>query len=276
VTTMAYQAFQFNNATVALMTLSDRLMGSPTQPSPRGSMREMENCTVHIQPSRTRPHLRPGTSHEDIGFIEGAGLIAGVSTANALRAVAPGIDKFTDFYGEYGPRVNCQLDIVLKRLHTEPETRQAVLTMWDANKDVMGGHNDHPCTIAVTFRVRNGYLNQTVHMRSNDVYLGWSNDVVQFSLLHLTFAEVLGLKVGHYVHHADSMHLYEKNYDTIGQHYLTLTGAERRELYDSSILLHDKQPLRPFKVEGDDIDERWAFAQSQARSFLSTFDAVYG
>lgn len=292
--------FIFTNATVGLVRMSSYLVGphsgATVTDSPRGRVFEFEDVTVSVPSPASLPHLRPGTSPRNIGLIEGSALIAGVPAAGALRAVAPSIDKFTDFYGEYGVRTAAQLWPTLEKLVADPTTRQAVMSMWDADLDLAGGHRDHPCTLGITFRVRppkftaglrvrpRPRLNMTVHMRSNDVYLGWSNDVVQFSLLHLTVAAILGLDAGRYVHHSDSMHLYESNVgiaETCAK--MLNTGASRgpNTFEQRAQRIHHDRPLRPLIADDlkspADIDTaaaRYAEAVEKAMQYLS--DVVTG
>ena len=79
--------------------------------------------------------------------------------------------------------------------------------------DLLRAHGDRPCTTQITFLIRNGKLITTTYMRSQDIYLGWTYDMVMFSQLHLTMAACLGVQAGDHVHVVQSMHLYERNLD---------------------------------------------------------------
>jgi hypothetical protein len=72
---------------------------------------------------------------------------------------------------------------------------------------------DSPCTIALTFRIRDERLLLSVVMRSSDVWLGLPFDVFQFRQLQRTVAHLLNRDIGEYCHHSISMHLYEKDLD---------------------------------------------------------------
>lgn len=50
-------------------------------------------------------------------------------------------------------------------------------------------------------------------MRSNDLWLGTTYDVMQFVMLQASIASVLKAGVGKYVHTAGSLHLYERDWD---------------------------------------------------------------
>ena len=68
--------------------------------------------------------------------------------------------------------------------------------------------NDIPCNIMSMLKIRDGKLNWTQVMRSNDLYLGLPYDAVLFTSLQEIVAGWLGLDVGEYVHYCDSLHYY--------------------------------------------------------------------
>jgi thymidylate synthase len=102
---------------------------------------------------------------------------------------------------------------VHRKLRDDPDTRQAVITLWDPALDRHDPQpkRDYPCTVMLHFMIRGGKLTLRVHMRSNDVWLGLPYDVFQFTQLQLTLARALGIEAGDYVHQASSLHLYERD-----------------------------------------------------------------
>ena len=102
---------------------------------------------------------------------------------------------------------NQQLDYVIGLLRTQPETRQAAISIYDA-KEWESYTNDTPCTYAVQFTVLNNKLNMSVVMRSNDLWYGFCNDQYQFSNLQMLVANETGYDVGTYYHFAHNLHLY--------------------------------------------------------------------
>jgi hypothetical protein len=98
----------------------------------------------------------------------------------------------------------------------DPDTRQAIMHFnrpehcWNSNKDLV-------CTLNAQFFIRRNQLHLSVRMRSNDCHRGTPYDVPWFcGLIHQmvdelrpTYPELL---VGHYHHHAGSMHIYESNW----------------------------------------------------------------
>jgi thymidylate synthase len=149
-----------------------------------------------------------------LGYLEALMLIVGESDPDLLVKAAPHYANFVNpvtgkLDGAYGPRVGPQLDYIRSLLWRDPDTRQAVVTIF--------GPEDHresrdiPCTVSLHFMVRRGALELVVYMRSNDVWLGWPYDVVMFTALQEALATDLGLKLGQYTHVDGSLHLYDTN-----------------------------------------------------------------
>lgn len=187
--------------------------------APRGQMtRELRNVTITIE-QPTKPLMTSLVNRKmnpRLAAVEALQLIGGCSSPELMRAAAPNTAKFTDggyFHGAYGPRLRGQLPKIVQRLTEDRATRQAVATIWDPMHDLhTEGMHDYPCTVYLSWCIRNGKLEQTTHMRSNDLWWGWTYDVVQFTQLHCTLANVLGVALGPYVHVADSFHLYERDW----------------------------------------------------------------
>jgi hypothetical protein len=116
--------------------------------------------------------------------------------------------------GAYGPRLYHQLENVIKMITRDPDTRQAAALVWrgDETDLALHGNKDVPCTVALSWNVRNGRLNASTVMRSNDVFLGVAYDFWMFTRLQMTLAWALGLEVGDYRHHAVSLHAYERDW----------------------------------------------------------------
>ncbi|MDD2326481.1 MAG: thymidylate synthase [Alphaproteobacteria bacterium] len=191
-----------------------------------GDMVELEDMMISYSSPRHMPPQRSRTA-DLIGLIEGVQLIAGVSEDALMMRLFPKMLEFTDFESSYGKRSGAhgQIANVLSQLETNPDTRRAVLSIWDSELDSTGEGADRPCTLSIGFRRRpsplgvdgvtgsDEVLNMTVTMRSNDVVRGVYGDSIQFMLLLNTFAAALGVNVGTYVHHAQSLHVYQSDMD---------------------------------------------------------------
>lgn len=128
-------------------------------------------------------------------------------------------DDGETIYGGYGPRLfkmrgkHNQINTIIKLLTEKPNTRQAVIQLFDA-EDLVGKHKDIPCTCTLQFILRDGKLNMLTSMRSNDAYLGLPHDIFCFTMLQEIIAMSLeNVELGTYKHVVGSLHLYEKNID---------------------------------------------------------------
>lgn len=116
--------------------------------------------------------------------------------------------------GAYGPRMRgwggCvdQLDQVRQLLMADPDSRRAIIQLFDPGRDFRG-HRDVPCTLGYRFYLRAGSLHMHTSMRSQDLWLGFGYDLFTATLLQELLAGWLGVSVGEYHHHVDSLHLYD-------------------------------------------------------------------
>ena len=102
---------------------------------------------------------------------------------------------------------NHQLDKVVAMLKSNPETRQAVISIYDG-KEISTYRKDTPCTYAVQFTILDSKLHMAVLMRSNDLWFGFCNDQYCFASLQELVASRLSIELGTYYHFAHNLHLY--------------------------------------------------------------------
>jgi hypothetical protein len=187
-----------------------------TTARPRGQeVRECLNVTVTIaDPTQAVPWDVGRKMNPDILAAETAHLIGGLSDLEQMRSVAHIFGSFSNdgkLLGAYGPRTAHQIPLVLGRICDDPDTRQGVSTIWNQLELVNKDNRDMPCTVALTWTLRNGKLNMQTFMRSNDVFLGVTYDYPMFTRLQIAMAYALGVGVGEYVHTAVNLHLYERD-----------------------------------------------------------------
>lgn len=149
--------------------------------------------------------------------------------------------------GAYGPRLfsadwHNQFESVAALLKRKPNSRQAVIQLFD-NSDLAGCYKDIPCTCTLQFMVREGKLNLTATMRSNDVYKGLPHDVFSFTMLQEIMATMLNRPLGDYTHFAASLHLYDKQKAQaerlIGEGVIGTKGASMPPIPDTDETLWD-------------------------------------
>ena len=155
---------------------------------------------------------------------EAAWMIRGNDDLAYLTQFNPNMAYFSDdglsLKGAYGPRIIDQVAYVIETLITDPESRQAVLTTWVPNPEPS---KDIPCTVAMTFNIRNFKLNCHVFMRSNDLWLGTPYDVFSFSMITIWICKLLNVRLalannamiepGSLFLTAASSHLYETHFE---------------------------------------------------------------
>lgn len=161
-------------------------------------------------------------------LIEAMWILSGSDHVHLPKYFLPSIEQFSDdgmvFHGAYGHRLRAyrgvsyegnghdtidQLSEVVKLLQGKPDTRQAVLSIWDPELDLGTDTKDMPCNDMVMLNIRDDYLHMTVCNRSNDVILGaYGANAVQFSFLQEWIAAAVGVNVGLYTQQSNSYHVY--------------------------------------------------------------------
>ena len=102
---------------------------------------------------------------------------------------------------------NNQLEKVINLLKEKPNTRQAVLSIYDG-KEIETYYKDTPCTNTIHFQIIQNKLCMTVNMRSNDLWFGFCNDQYCFSKLLKLVADELKIEIGWYYHFSSNIHIY--------------------------------------------------------------------
>lgn len=143
-----------------------------------------------------------------------------------------------------GERID-QWQETIELFKRDKDTRQAILNI-HVPEDRHVGNLDTPCTISMQFFIREDHLHLIVNMRSNDVILGFTNDVFQFTMLQECMLVNLKdaypkLKLGHYFHNAGSMHIYDRHFDMAEQIIKTEKASDlemiEMDAFDSVIAL---------------------------------------
>jgi thymidylate synthase len=186
---------------------------------------------------------------------EGLWMLAGRRDAASLNRY---VSDFGERFGEadgtihdaYGHRWRNslgydQLDVVIGKLRTNPDDRQAVIQMWDAtetiedahqsepgNNDLLGAWKGRPCNTHIYLRVRTEavpeqfasagmgpfqVLDMTILCRSNDVVWGaYGANAVHFSMLMEYLAGRIGVGVGLMYQFSNNWHGYVDALNKIG------------------------------------------------------------
>jgi len=114
--------------------------------------------------------------------------------------------------GAYGWRwsQHDQIRSAIRLLRKDPDTRQAVLSMWDPALDGSSAKSsDRPCNTHIYFRAGPTGLDMTVCNRSNDMIWGMLGaNAVHMTMLHELVALASGFKQGVYRVFTNNLHVY--------------------------------------------------------------------
>jgi len=133
-----------------------------------------------------------------------------------------------------------QFEKAYELLKEDPDSRQATIALFNPAQDYRIT-KDKPCTNLMRFTIRNGKLNMFVVMRSNDIIKGFPYDIFNFIMLQEIMAGKLNIEVGKYTHVADSLHLYETDFELAKQIISTpyVSIYEDYEMMDARIVNED-------------------------------------
>lgn len=238
------------------------LSGQPyTQPSRNGLTAEWHPAVLRLTDLRYRSLCLPGRRKnlllqltEFLWIWHGANDLATVEAACAQWREYS--DDGKTLYGAYGRRLRCagidgldQIRRAGERLAANPGDRQCVMTIWEP-KDLWAKSKDLPCNDLLHFLIRDGKLDLTVFIRSNDLHWGAPYNIFNWTQLQCVMAARIGVPPGTYTHFANSLHLYESKQS---EYVRMLKACEQ------------PAPDLPLSVEGaTDAQFQWLGEQLQA------------
>lgn len=243
--------------------------------------RQLVTITTSDFETMNRLHFTPGRwENPTFGYAEGLFILLGYAKVEPYAWYAPEMAHFADdntdfFHGAYGPRLGTtnwwksddfgrqewlnsqaswhlspinQLEAVYRKLKKDPTTRQAIMTIWNPALD-NEPHKDIPCTNLFHFLLRDGRLDLTVYMRSQDLMTGFVYDTQQFKWLQEILCGWLStyetrILPGHYNHILGSAHIYHADFPKIRK--MKSSPNRKWKLYDVS------KPLFCFDTSYDD------------------------
>lgn len=179
---------------------------------PRGmEVKELTNVMLELRnPQSCLVTLKERRLNYAFAVAEKLQYLTGDADAERLTFYNPNYAAWRNVYGlfdgDYAVRIHYWLEYVYRLLKKDPDTRQAVYTIYG----VQDRHEskDIPCTIMHHFMLRKGTLSLTSYMRSNDLLWGFPYDVNGFCFLLEFLTSALGVEVGTYTHIVGSLHLY--------------------------------------------------------------------
>ena len=263
--------------------LTDALLGSlrllfsvgATVPSRNGETKELYSHQIRIKNPTERVLITPHRGANIFAQLaESMWIMAGRDDMEFLSKYLPRARDFSDdgktWRGGYGPRLRMwprrapdpnayspggslgdptlyvdQLEECVKHLCEDPTSRRAVMVIFDPDRDFTQS-KDIPCNNWLHFLVRDGKLNLTVGIRSNDAIWGFSGiNVFEWSILQQFVAHWLDVEVGTMAYTASSFHLYDYHYEKAQK---ILASSKGKTLYDFGV------PQIPFELSFEEFN----------------------
>jgi thymidylate synthase len=196
------------------------------RPSRAGMTKDMGQVVICIaNPMHRWVVSREPAMNPAFAIAEAVWILNGRKDARFLNFFNRSLPRFAgnceEYHGAYGHRLRYsvgfdQLDRAYLALSSQAESRQVVLQIWDSRLDMPAADgtptsSDVPCNVISMLKIRNGTLEWTQVMRSNDIFRGFPYNVVQFTILQEVFAGWMRLSPGPFHLFTDSLHLYDSD-----------------------------------------------------------------
>jgi len=197
------------------------------QQSRLGVTREIpQGVFVITEPTQRWVYSRTPPANVALALAEVIWIVAGrcdtrflINWSKKYEHFVGGVPQQHDAYGRR-LRFHFGLDQLIhaaQALSANPETRQVVLQLWDASSDFpmpngLPSNANIPCNVLSMLKVREGRLEWTQILRSNDLYRGTPYNFMQFTSLQEIIAGWIGVAPGPYTHFSDSLHVYEHEF----------------------------------------------------------------
>lgn len=130
-----------------------------------------------------------------------------------------------------------QFAYAFEQLKKNKDSKKAVMIIY-TKENTNRYTKDNPCTMYLQFFIRNDRLDLHAYMRSNDILFGVTYDLPFFTILQemmlvMLYEEYPDLKLGEYVHHSGSLHVYDYHYkivEEIGNNNIPLNFMDNTEM----------------------------------------------
>lgn len=113
----------------------------------------------------------------------------------------------------YVERLQEQIKYVIKELTLRPNSRQAIITMYDRHQDMMnwGGKARVPCSLTYHFLMRENKLSLVYSQRSCDFLKFFQADIYCSIEMLKYIAQQLDVEVKSFTHFINSLHVFKKD-----------------------------------------------------------------
>jgi thymidylate synthase len=149
-----------------------------------------------------------------------------------------------------------QLRWVVDLLRADPETRRAVISIYDPARDARGG-KDIPCNNWLQFIQRDGELHLFVTIRSNDLIWGNAINTFEWSALLEVVAGLVRVPMGPMHLNITSLHVYDRHWEKANA--IASDHAEQ--------VVESPRFVAPISVDGfDDLVAQWFEVEGRIRA----------
>jgi hypothetical protein len=171
--------------------------------APRGvptlELNQMPYVTRYMRPMECVLYSPDRNANPYFHFFEALWVIAGREDVRFMSHLLPRFKDYSDdgkvFHGAYGMRIleSDQLFEAIEQLRRDKDTRRAVVSIWQPDKDSGYMGKDMPC---------------------NCMWGAYGSNAVQFSFLLNWVAHLVEVEAGTYTQVSNSMHVYPENEPT--------------------------------------------------------------
>jgi thymidylate synthase len=239
----------YKNSTDAFLIYLAKVKHYGNIVSPRGmETKELLSQRIVITNPTQRCIVLPERNDDIVAKVaETLWQLAGRNDIEWLSWYLPRAPEFSDngysWRGAYGPRLRewdnadpayhgsftDQIEAIARKLRKDPDTRQAVISIWNPELDLLPG-KDIPCNNWLHFFIREGELHLNIAQRSSDVVWGFSGiDAFSWSVLHEMMASWTNTEVGDFTYFISSLHVYDRHYKKLDK---ILEAYADRTIYD--------------------------------------------
>lgn len=213
---------QWRNATHAFIENLRALLAQGTRIGVReNDTLELRNRQIELKYPLERCIIAPRRHNNIFATVaETMWVLAGRNDIGFLSHYLPRAHDFSDdgstWRGGYGPRIRNwrgvdQLAAVVRLLRADPNSRRAVMSIFDPAQDFIESR-DIPCNNWIHCYIRDGALHLNIAVRSNDIMWGFSGiNTFEWSVIQEMLAYWTGVSVGTATFFISSLHLYSRH-----------------------------------------------------------------
>lgn len=212
----------FENVSEALPDLTRHILDDGEKvPTRQGgyTYEVTDNVVTLLNPARRHLTVQNRFNNPIAAIVETLWVLNGQNDIDTISPYLPRAAQFSDdgetWRAGYGPRIRSwhgvdQVKQVIETLSNDPTSRRAAISIFDPEFDHFQDTVDIPCNNMLYFRIRDGRLDMSVCVRSNDIVWGWSGvNTFEWSVLQQYIADALGVHMGTQTWFQGSLHIYD-------------------------------------------------------------------